>query len=102
MKIPKKINVLGYDYKIVTDNAYCLDNNVWGTFLSEQRTIIICGKGLTLKGVKADDGLVFLTLMHELVHAVKHHLGIEDDSERLTEAEALAWAKIFKQLKTGL
>ena len=84
LQLPKEINILGFNYKIIevepNDPAVLLDGKFCaGTITTETRTIAIA----KYHDHSYEDKLQ--TLMHEVVHAIENHFDCLNTVSSLTE-----------------
>jgi hypothetical protein len=88
MKIPKKVNIIGYEYKIVIDNHQEERHSLWGQCDNGQLKIF-------LKDTLISNEIIARNLFHEISHAIDFCLKIKDNGEVLSESE-------IERLATGL
>lgn len=101
MKIPKKIKVLGVEYKIILQDEVKLDDSdsIYMGATNEARRLIKLATSNNF-----DEGAKEQTLFHELVHVVLNETGLartlsEESGEIYAQCFGNAMHQIFKQLK---
>lgn len=91
--IPKKLKILGFDYKVIEKETVLLDNEVcFGTHNFDYLTIEI--------GKDYPDQLKQATLLHEILHAICQINGIEWEETQI-EVLANGLYAVLKENKMG-
>jgi len=96
MKIPKKIKIVGTDWKVELNNNYCKKEKCLGQMYPNEGKIYYCDK---YKNKKISKSKIEETFLHEWVHAMFNTNGIEDDNEQFVNILATNILQLFNQLK---
>ncbi len=81
MIIPERLNILGFEWKVVQGKDVCLQGNCYGSCHKETQKIFI---DPNIPEQKKEH-----TLIHEILHALIWQLGLSDriEKEKCTEEE---------------
>jgi len=84
MKIPEKINILGFVYEIILQNSID-DNLIIGNAACDGAIHYTKRKIYILKNDKIGDEHILQVLCHEITHAIEYHFDAKCEHTNMTE-----------------
>ncbi len=93
MKIPKSINIFSINYKVIIEKDYFSNEDI--------PDVMLCGdcdlNNKIIRIRKSQDSIELQTLLHEIIHAVCHEMGLYDEehNEKFIDRLALSLADIL-------
>ncbi|MFX0132971.1 MAG: hypothetical protein ACFFDN_04925 [Candidatus Hodarchaeota archaeon] len=92
MKIPKKIQIVGKEFKIIFDKKFSRKEKIWGRFYPENLEIILDNdKNINKQNIEE-------TLIHECFEVINYFVNTELHHDKLSMMSDLFY-QIFKQLE---